>query len=169
MKKRLVVSFSIFMMLIFSFSAIDARAMAQVESDNSKKLAEIKEIRHSIKLHQKSNEKIEKQIERKSKDVEKVLVSLGQSSLVSQHVIEEQLNQKLEVIMTELMQIGEYETASWKYLNAANRQIKAKKYNAGIKNLNLADKSLVNKHEALIVFNNELDGFLTFLKSLQYK
>jgi hypothetical protein len=169
MKKPLLVSFSIFMILVFSFSAINAKVMAQVQNDNSKKLSEIKEIRHSIKLHQKTNEKIEKQIERKSKQVEKILVSLGKSSLVSQQVIEEQLNQKLEVIMTELMQIGEYETASWKHLNAANRQIKAKKYNAGIKNLNLADKNLENKHEALIIFNNELDAFLTFLKSLQYK
>jgi hypothetical protein len=165
MKKLSLVSLAILTLIIFSFNAIDVKAVGE----SSEKLAKVKEIRQSIKHHQKTNKKIESDIERKSMQVEKILNSITENSLVSQQFVEEQLNQKLEGIMTDLMKIGEYETAAWKHLKIANKQIKAKKYDTGIKHLSWANENLQNKHEALIVFDNELDILLTFLKSLQYK
>jgi hypothetical protein len=165
MKKLYIFFLSFFMMLVFSFNSINAQPL----NEDSEKLSQIKEIRQSIKHHLKTNEKLETQIMKKSRQIEKLLVKLPQDSHISQEVIDNELTPKLEGIMTELMQIGEYGTASWEHLKKGNNQIKNKKYNAGIKNLQLADKALQNKHELLERFNEDLDSFLLFLKSLQHK
>lgn len=165
MKKFSLFVLLLFMSLIFSVDIIHA----QVLTDDADKLTQIKEIRQSIKQHLKANRKLEKQIERKSKQIEKVLVELPKDSLVPQRVIDEELSPKLEGIMTQLMQIGEYETASWEHLNRGNKQIKNKKYNEGIKNLKQADTALKNKYELMIGFMEDLDEFLVFIDSLQRK
>jgi hypothetical protein len=165
MKKVSLFVLMLFMSLIFSFDIVHA----QVPTDDVNKLVQVKGIRQSIRQHLKANQKIEGQIEKKSKQIEKVLVKLPENSVVSQQVIDEQLNPKLEGIMTHLMQIGEYETASWEHLNKGNKQIKNKKYTEGIKNLKQADTALKNKHEVMVRFMEELDDFLVFIDSLQHK
>jgi hypothetical protein len=165
MKKFSLVALFLFMSLIFSFEIIHA----QVQTNVTDKLIEIKEIRQSIRHHLRSNKKIEGEIEKKSKQIEKVLVRLPENSLVSQQVVDQELNPKLESIMTQLMQIGEYETISWKYLNTGNKQLKNKKYDAGIKSLKQADIALKEKNEAMIRFKEDLDEFLVFINSLQHK
>lgn len=165
MKKISLVVLLFFMSLIFSSDIIHA----QVETDAADKLAQIKEIRQSIKNHLKNNKKLEGEIEKKSKQIEKVLVKLPENSLVSRQVVDEQLSPKLEGIMTQLMQIGEYETASWEHLNRGNKQLKNKKYDAGIKNLKQADTALEHKNEVMISFKQDLDEFLAFIDSLQHK
>ena len=165
MKKISLVVLLFFMSLIFSFEIIHA----QVQTDASDKLVEIKEIRQSIRHHLKNNKKLEGKIEKKSKQIEKVLVKLPENSLVSQQVVDEELSPKLEGIMTQLMQIGEYETASWKHLNRGNKQLQNKKYDAGIKSLKQADIALKEKNEVMIRFKEDLDEFLVFINSLQHK
>jgi hypothetical protein len=165
MKKISLVVLLLFMSLIFSFEIIHA----QVQTDVADKLVEIKEIRQSIRHHLKNNKKLEGEIEKKSKQIEKVLVRLPENSLVSQQVVDQELNPKLEGIMTQLMQISEYETASWKYLNRGNKQLQNKKYDAGIKSLKQADIALKDKNEVMIRFKEDLDEFLVFVNSLQHK
>jgi peptidoglycan hydrolase CwlO-like protein len=108
MKKFSLVVLLLFVSFVFSFDIIHA----QVQTDSADKLVEIKEIRQSIKHHLKNIKKLEGEIEKKSEQIEKVLVKLPENSLVSQQVVDQELNPKLEGIMTHLMQIGEYETAS---------------------------------------------------------
>jgi tetratricopeptide (TPR) repeat protein len=169
MKKAKIFNLSLFVAIIFFFNIIEVQAISQIPADNSKELSQIKEIRQSIKHYQKANEKLENKIEIKSKQIEKVLIKLPENSVLSQENVEEQLSLRLEGIMTQLMQIGEYETASWEYLKAGNKQINAKKYNNGIKNLKQAENALKNKNEMLSIFKEDLDAFLVFLNSLQYK
>jgi hypothetical protein len=165
MKKISFFILLLFMSLIFSFDTIHA----QVPTDDVNKLVQVKGIRQSIRQHLKANHKLENEIEKKSKQIEKVLVKLPENSLVSQQVIDEEISPKLEGIMTHLMRVGEYETASWEHLNRGNKQIENKKYNAGIKNLEQADTALKNKHEVMIIFKKDLDEFLVFIESLQHK
>lgn len=165
MKKNGVLMMSLIMFFTFSFDIIHAQEL----SGEAEKLSQIKELRESIKQHLKDNKKIEIQIEKSSKKVEKVLVKLPQNSLVSQEIIDEQISPKLEMIMSQLMQVGEYETSSWKHLNTANRLIKNKKYDAGVKHLGKANADLQEKHELMIVFEQDLEEFLIFINSLQHK
>ncbi len=165
MKKFSLFVLLLFMTLMFSFDIIHA----QVSDDDADKLVQIKQIRQSIKHHLKSDEKLENQIERKSKKVERVLVKIRKDNIVSQQIVDEQLSPKLEGIMTQLMQISEYETASWEYLNRGNKQIENKKYSAGIKNLKQANTALKNKHEIMISFREDLDELLVLIDSVQQK
>lgn len=156
---------SILMILVFTFDTIYAKALI----DEADKLSQIKEIRQSIKNNLRANEKIENQIDRKSRQIEKVLVKLSKSNMVSQKVIDEQVNPKLEGIMTQLMQIGEYESSSWENLKKGNNQIRSKKYSIGIKYLKQADADLKNKYNKMVDFKSDLDSFFIFINSLQYK
>jgi peptidoglycan hydrolase CwlO-like protein len=165
MKKINIFVLSLLMILIFSFDVIHGQTLA----NDADKLVQVKEIRQSIKHHLKANEDIENKIERKSRQIDKMLVKLSEDNLIPQKVIDEQLNPRLEEIMTELMQVGKYERAAWRHMKRGNNLVKNKKYNEGIKHLREADTALKNKHEAMMKFAEELDAFLTFLNSLQNK
>jgi hypothetical protein len=137
------------------------------EATEQQELAKAK--RGLIKSHQKSNKKLEKKIEIKSKKIEKILVTLPEDSLIPDSVIESQLGGKMEIMMDHLMQIGEVELSAWDNLKSGNKLIEAKKYSAGLKKLDIAIKNLETKHEMLIVLNQDFDDFIAFLNSIQAK
>ena len=168
MKKWQLFIVSLLIMLFMSFDVAQAKSYVQ-QADNTTKLELIKEKRQIVKKHQKANEKLKKQVGRKSKQIDKALIELSESSVVPQKIIEEQLNAKLEGIMSQLMQIGDVESASWKHLNMANKQIEMKKYDAGIKNLDKTITSLETQHELLISFSTSMDELLAFVNSLKNK
>jgi len=98
-----------------------------------------------------------------------MLVEFSKSSIVPKETVEAQLSGRLEMIMTQLMQIGEVESDSWKNLKTANNHIEAKEYDIGIGYLDNAIKNLEEKSGMMMVFSNNLDEFIVFLNSMQYK
>lgn len=169
MKKWRLFVVVLIVVLLTSFQAVKASSTTQLVQEKTQKLDQIKEKRRQIKDHLKENQQLEKEVEKKSKKIDKLLVDFSRSKLIQNQSIEEQIMEKLEALMTDLMQIGEVETASWKHLKMANKQIKAENYDLGIKNLDKTISNLLAKHEMLISFSEKLDEFITYLNSLQYK
>jgi RNAse (barnase) inhibitor barstar len=157
-------------MLIFVSSNITyATSVFEVKAEKVQLMEQIKEKRQIIKQHKKVNAKLEKQVEKKSKDIEVMLVTVGKSNLVLEQQFESKFGERLDVIMDELMGIGNLERAMWKHLKMANRQIKSEKYEAGLKNLDRAINELEKKYKILIELDKSLDELSVFLKSVQYK
>ncbi|MBL4937288.1 hypothetical protein JK636_16285 [Clostridium sp. YIM B02515] len=159
-----------FLVLIFISCNIEStNAFAKEIDPVAQKLELIKEKRAHIKELLKENEKLEKQIDKKSRQVDKILVEFSKSSIVPKETVEAQLSGRLEMIMTQLMQIGEVESDSWKNLKTANNHIEAKEYDIGIGYLDNAIENLEEKSGMMMVFSDNLDEFIVFLNSMQYK
>ncbi len=159
-----------FLVLIFISCNIESvNAFAREADSTSQKLELIKEKRTRIKELLKENEKLERQIDKKSRQLDKMFVEFFKSSIVPKETVEAQLSGRLEMIMTQLMQIGEAESDSWKNLKTANKHIEAKEYDIGIGYLDSAIENLEEKSGMMMVFGDNLDEFIVFLNSLQYK
>lgn len=157
------------LILFVSSNFAYASSIFETKSDNKQMMDEIKEKRDIVKQHRKTNAKLEKQVEKKSKEVEKMLVSIGKSNLAGQQEFETKFHKRLDVIANELIEIGSFETSMWSDLKTANRLIKAKKYEAGLKSLDKAINDLEKKHKMLVEFDKSLDELIIFLKSVQHK
>lgn len=151
--------------MIFSFNTVNAKET----DDKSTYAKEIEDIRQLIKDEQSANETLENKVVKKSKQVEDLLVKVPSITLVPQDVIEQQINSRMKVILNHLTKISDEEEIMWKLLKRANKQIKAENYAVGIKNLNKALNSFNRRRDVLVEFDEDLDDFLAFLSSLQYK
>lgn len=169
MKNWKRVLLSMLMLVFFSSNLVYASSIYEMPMENTKHEEHIKEKRNIIKEHKKMNTKLEKQIDKKLKQIEKLFVDLSKSNIAAQEEFEQRLGEKMEVIMDELLSIGEIETSMWDVLKTANRQIKAGKHEAGIKNLDKAIGKLEMKHHKLMELSESLDELITFLKSVQLK
>jgi hypothetical protein len=160
---------SLLVILFVSFNNVKASSIIEQPEQGVQKLEQIKEKRADIKKHERLNKKLENQVKKKDQQIDRLLVELYENNLIPQEMIENQMNDKLEFIMSQAMQIGEEDMAYWKHIKKANRQIEAKKYDLGIKNLDYALGNLEKRHEMLINFLKDLDDFHVFLNSLQHK
>lgn len=151
--------------MIFSFNTVNAKET----DDKSTYAKEIEDIRQLIEDEQSANETLENKVVKKSKQVEDLLVKVPSITLVPQDVIEQQINSRMKVILNHLTKISDEEEIMWKILKRANKQIKAENYAVGIKNLNKALNSFNRRRDVLVEFDEDLDDFLAFLSSLQYK
>jgi hypothetical protein len=168
---RLKKTLAIFLVLIlfFSIDTVKAQTSLAPHGENPEKIALAKEKRSVIKELQKTNKKLEKQVEIKSKKLENILVKLPEESLIPEEILQNQLGGKMELIMDHLMQIGEVELSAWDNLKAGNNLINNHKYDVGLKKLNRAISDLEQKHEMLVNFIADLDELITFLSSTQEK
>ncbi|ERI95080.1 hypothetical protein HMPREF1982_00478 [Clostridiales bacterium oral taxon 876 str. F0540] len=159
-----------FLVLIFISFNIEGINVSAKEADSAaQKFEIIKEKRARVKELLKENEKLEKQIDKKSRQVDKLFVEFSKSGIVPKETVEVQLSGRLEMIMTQLMQIGEVESDSWKNLKSANKNIEAKEYDIGIGYLDNAIESLEEKSGMMLLFSENLDEFIVFLNLMQYK
>ncbi|WP_127837137.1 hypothetical protein [Clostridium prolinivorans] len=154
--------------LFFSFDIVSAKSLISNE-DNNPLILEIEEKRKLIKKQFEINKNLETKVEKKSKQAEDLLVKVPENAVIPQDILNQQIDERMDVIMNHLYKIGEQERLVWENINAANDNINAKNYSEGIKGLDKTLTALEKKYKYLVEFDADLDDLLSFLSTIDEK
>jgi hypothetical protein len=168
-KKRHELALPILLTLILSFSPVYSEAFVNPPAPDTHTMEQVKEKKQLIKQYMKDNMKLEKQIQKKYKDIQSLLTDLYENNTITQAHIEYQIKPKMTVITKNIKQAGEMQTTIWKHLNMAKNSMEAKDHGMAMHHMGNAAEMLEKKHALLTELNSSMDEFLNFLKSLGHK
>lgn len=169
MKARRILALTILLLTVLSFCPVCAKGAVKYLTPDSITMEQIKAKKLIAREHMKSNLKLEKQVRKKQQQIKKLLTALYEDETITQTQIEQKIKPKIASINNKFNEASKIQTVIWKQLNMFRDNMEAKNLSAAIKNIDNAANLMEKKHNILIDLDSDLDKFLDFLKSFEYK